>query len=51
MMIMIDGKKVDYFEGFLFKGKLAYDFVSQNDQRQLTYLQLADWIETNVEFI
>lgn len=51
MSMIIDGKKIDYYEGFIFKGRLAYDLVDLNDRQEKTFAQIADWLTTNVEFI
>jgi hypothetical protein len=49
--IIIDSKTTDYFNSFIFEYALVCDFVVKNDQERLTFFELSDWLEENVEFI
>lgn len=51
MMILIDGKTVDYYENFIFHDRLAYEIVDMNDMKNRTFSYIADWLIENVEFI
>jgi len=51
MSMIVDGEKVDYYEKFIFKDRLAYEIVNLNDRQELTFNEIADWIEANVEFV
>jgi len=49
---IVNGIEVDYYNGGIgLEYRLVKKIVELNDSKKLTFSEMADWIETNVEFI